>query len=66
LILLFEFLIKFGKNQDLKKKSKVLGLEREYKENPASMVEKHICKRNFNFGNNEQKCTYYIQTRSIS
>jgi hypothetical protein len=53
LVLLFEFLIKYGKNQDLKKKSKILGLEKEYKENPASMVEKHISKRNFNFGSNE-------------
>ena len=49
-------MIKYGKNQELKKKSKILGLEKEYKENPASMVEKHISKRNFNFGSNELKC----------
>jgi|LakMenE01Jun11ns_1017448.scaffolds.fasta_scaffold7776147_1 hypothetical protein len=42
LVLLFEFLIKFGKNEDLKKKSRVLGLEKEYKENPPSMVEKYV------------------------
>ena len=53
LVLLFEFLIKFGKNEDLKKKSKVLGLEKEYKENPPSMVEKLINRRSFNFGSNE-------------
>jgi hypothetical protein len=53
MFLLFEFLVKWGKNEDLKKKDSLLGLSKEYKEHPASAVERHIKKRNFNFGANE-------------
>jgi len=49
-------LIKFGKNQDLKKKNALLGIESETRENPPSMVEKHISRRSFSFGKDEQKC----------
>lgn len=60
MFLLFEFLVKWGKNQDLKKKDSLLGLSKEYKEHPASMVEKHIRRRNYNFGSNEEKCKPFI------
>ena len=66
LLLLFEFLVKFGKNQDLKRRSRVLSLASLHKENPASMVEKHVCKKNFSFGSNEQLCNKFTKTRTIS
>ena len=59
MFLLFEFLVKWGKNQDLKKKETVLGLSKGYKEHPAHTVEKLIKRRNFNFGDKESLCKIY-------
>ena len=48
-MLLFEFLIKFGKNQDLKKKHSLLGVSGD-SDNPPSIVERYISKRKYDFG----------------
>ena len=60
MFLLFEFLIKWGKNQDLKRKDKVLELEKNYRENPAHLLDKHLRRRNYNFGANESISTIFI------
>lgn len=65
-IFLFEFLIKWGKDQDLKKKNQLLGITQKLTDNPPSLVEKKICKRNFSFGKNEDLYKeYFIKESTI-
>lgn len=48
-MLLFEFLIKFRKDQDLKKKNALLGITNS-SNNPAYMVDRLVSKRKYDFG----------------
>ena len=48
-MLMFEFLIKCGKDQDLKKKNSLLGVSPN-SDNPPSIVERLISKKKFDFG----------------
>jgi len=65
-ILLFEFIIKYKKDQDLKRKNYLLGVDGS-KENPAYLAERNLNKRNFAFdqATAERIRSYFIRESEV-